>query len=81
MENDWIDIKERMPEFTGSEDVRGGEKSTAIVEVKYNDGTTGEGLYRDNYYRASWMTREGSVGFLFNRAWGGVLVTHWRPKA
>jgi len=81
MENEWIDIKDRMPEFTDNSDVRGGEKSTDIVEVKFNDGTTGEGIYRDNYYRSSWMTRQGTMGFLSNAAWSGILVTHWRPKA
>lgn len=76
----WIPVTEQMPPFTNSDDVRGGEKSTDIVDVKYDDDSVGEGLFRDNAFRSSWMTREGEEGFLFNLAWSGKNVTHWKPK-
>jgi len=73
----WISVEEQMPPFI---DLRGGEKSTDIVDIKYEDGSVGEGLFRDNPDRSSWMTREGEEGLLFNLTWSGKSVTHWKPK-
>lgn len=79
-DKNWISVTEQLPSFTSDVDVRGGEKTTDLVNVKFNDGSTGEGVYRDNPWRSSWMTRDDDNGFLFNQAWGGKLVTHWKLK-
>jgi hypothetical protein len=72
--NEWISIKDNMPEFEHGSDVRGGERTTATVIVKYNNGTTGIGHFRDNYFRSGWMTRQEGDPFLCNLAWSGLKV-------
>lgn len=77
----WIDASERKPSLSDYQNVRGGESTTDMVDVKFSDGTLGEGVWRDNYWRSSWMTRPlNDGGFLFNPAWSGINVTHWKPK-
>ena len=75
----WISIKDQNPPFIYENMARGGEKSSEQVDVKFNNGTTGEGVFRDNPYRSRWMTRQ-EPGFLYNIAWSGIRVTHWKEK-
>jgi hypothetical protein len=79
-EIEWIEASLQNPEFTTNENIRGGEKTTDMVDVKFSDGTTGEGVFRDNPWRSSWMTRKEGEAFLSNKIWSDVRVTHWRPK-
>lgn len=75
IEHKWIDIRIQSPEYIH---VSGYNQSSAIVDVKFADGTIGEGILDANISRTTWMTREESKR-PFYRSFVNK-VTHWKLK-